>query len=1295
MTALSGTPGTSTSADRVLAELIEEFLGKLDAGEPIKPSDFAARYPEHAGALSQLLPALEALADLGSSGESRKVRSDSAPALTLGPGRLGDYRVFREVGRGGMGIVYEAEQISLRRRVALKVLPFASAVDARRLQRFQLEAQAAAYLHHQHIVPVFAVGCERGVHYYAMQFIEGRSLADVIRELRLLDGLEELEPEPEPARAGTEASRLAFELASGGLAASPPTGPVAGETTLDVSGASDGSAVRAPSPASDTATEPAPLRRAGPPPSDSSTRTNAYCRTVARLGQQAAEALEHAHQQGIIHRDIKPANLMIDVRRNVWITDFGLARFQSETGLTMTGDVLGTLRYMSPEQAAGRPVVLDHRTDLYSLAATLYELLALQPAMPGSDRAELVRRIATEEPKALRRLNPAVPGDLETILQKALTKEPSARYATAQEMADDLSRFLEDRPIRARRPSLVQRARKWARRNRVLVGAAGVGVAAVMATAIAMLAVNYSHIRREQKQTAAERDRAEASFRVATEAVDRYFTRVSEDPRLKARDLEGLRRDLLASAREFYERLIAERRDDPGMQAELGRAHGRLGQIVGLLGSSAEAMALYQQATAIFERLARAHPGVAPYQRELAASYTHMGFVHQATGRWGDAEAALRQALTVHERLAREHHGELLDLQNLAGTHVNLGSLYHDTGRWTEAEAAYKLANGVLEGMAGQFGTDPTVQRKLAANSLSVGALYRDSGRWAEAESAFRKALALREQVTRGKSQEPDDWNNLSVCHKNLGVLYGDSGRWADAEAALSLAVAVADRLALQHPAVTSYQETLADVHNTRGHLFDRIGRWADAESAYQRSIAVYERISRERPDTPEYRNGHAMSLTNLGELYRTTGRSADAKVPLQKAVAIWEPLVAESPAVSSYQKFLANAQNSLGILSANTGHWSEAEAAYQRSLTLKQRLAREHPDSVAYASALGATYCNLGNLLRRMGERLPALAHYDKAVSTLDAVLSRQPKADGARVDLGNTHRARAGLLGALGRYSEAETAFGRAISLSEQLVREHPEVPAYRDGLASGHNNLGELFMNSRRWEEAEAEFQQARQVFERLAHENPDNVVYACGQGAAYCNLGSLRGMQGRPHDALPRFTEAIRTLEIVLRRQPEESVARRFLGNAHENRAEALTDLARPSEALPDLDRAVALGERSNRARLRRKRALTLARVGQHVQATVEADELAREPQITTEGIYNLACVYSLSSSATRELSVRDRYAARAVVMLREAAQKGYRDAAHLKQDTDLAPIHERSDFQGLIMDLAFPTDPFAR
>jgi tetratricopeptide (TPR) repeat protein len=210
---------------------------------------------------------------------------------------------------------------------------------------------------------------------------------------------------------------------------------------------------------------------------------------VARLGVQAAEALEHAHQLGVVHRDVKPANLLVDGRGNLWVTDFGLAHCQNQGGLTMSGDLVGTLRYMSPEQALAQRVMIDHRTDIYSLGMTLYELLTLEPAFAGRDRHELLRQIAFEEPRSPRRLNPALPAELETIVLKAVEKNPTERYATAQDLADDLRRYLEDKPIRARRPTLWHKSKKWARRNRAVVWTAGACL--LLALAIATGSISW------------------------------------------------------------------------------------------------------------------------------------------------------------------------------------------------------------------------------------------------------------------------------------------------------------------------------------------------------------------------------------------------------------------------------------------------------------------------------------------------------------------------------------------------------------------------------------------------------------------------------------------------------------------------------------------------------------------------------------------------------------------------------------------------------------------------------------
>jgi eukaryotic-like serine/threonine-protein kinase len=370
-----------------LGQAAEEIGAALSAGREPNIEGIIARHPGIEEEIRDLLPALLVLGGAERSGvvrDSSGSRSPEAAETTAPPPlEIGDFRIVREIGRGGMGVVYEAEQVSLGRRVALKILPFAAVLDPRQVARFRNEAQAAAALHHTHIVPVHAVGCDRGIHYYAMQYIDGQSLAELIDELRRRSS-------PPPAGAETGSGR---QLSPAGEALS----------------------------------------------SERSGGGASYWRSIARLGAQAAEALDHAHEMGIVHRDIKPSNLLLDVRGNLWVTDFGLARAQNESGLTLSGDILGTLRYMSPEGALGKRGAVDGRSDLYSLGATLYELLTLAPALPGKERREILEKIAFAEPVAPRRLAPSVPRDLETIVLKALAKEPKARYATAREMAADLT----------------------------------------------------------------------------------------------------------------------------------------------------------------------------------------------------------------------------------------------------------------------------------------------------------------------------------------------------------------------------------------------------------------------------------------------------------------------------------------------------------------------------------------------------------------------------------------------------------------------------------------------------------------------------------------------------------------------------------------------------------------------------------------------------------------------------------------------------------------------------------------
>ena len=340
----------SESLDSLVAEIADEFIERTQRGEAPSVEEYVERHPEISATLRQVLPAVRLMNQPALTSDSlRHVKQEDLS------GTLGDYKLLREIGRGGMGVVYEAEQISLSRRVALKTLPFAAAMDPRRLERFKNEAQAAAQLHHSNIVPVHAVGCERGVWYYAMQMIQGHSLAELIDELKRDDSA---------ARGSSVASRMRT-LLDRSDAFLPAQQEASG--SRDQSGRKHDPAGRATVVA--TAEETASFRGFH---TTSSHRETAFLNVAVNLAIQAAEALEHAHELDIVHRDIKPGNLMIDARGNLWVTDFGLARFRDDANVTATGDVIGTLCYMSPEQASGRRGAVDQRTDIYSLGATLY-----------------------------------------------------------------------------------------------------------------------------------------------------------------------------------------------------------------------------------------------------------------------------------------------------------------------------------------------------------------------------------------------------------------------------------------------------------------------------------------------------------------------------------------------------------------------------------------------------------------------------------------------------------------------------------------------------------------------------------------------------------------------------------------------------------------------------------------------------------------------------------------------------------------------------------------------------------
>jgi len=693
--------------DPRVIQAVREYLADLEAGKKPDRLPFLGRFPEIAGPLAECLDALEFMhaaspfpADKGASASDAAIPPEGVP--------LGDYQILREIGRGGMGVVYEAQQMSLGRRVALKMLPFASALDARQLQRFHNEAQAAAHLHHQNIVPVYAVGCERSVHYYAMQFIEGRTLAAMIEELRQGAGL--------PAE--TDRNPSPFQASPSPLCPSPtPAKPV------------EGSTLESP---------------AGLHSTDHSNRSRSFFRTAVQLGVQAAQGLDHAHQLGIVHRDIKPGNLMVDVRGNLWITDFGLAQIQGDNKLTLTGDLLGTLRYMSPEQALAQRVTVDQRTDIYSLGVTLYELLTLEPACNGPDRQAVLRQIAFEDPPHPRKLNHSIPVDLETIVLKAIAKNPAERYATARELSDDLDRFLRDEPVRAKRPTLTQRARKWAVRHQPLVWSAGVSFVLILSIVLVGLIYRNGLLNRQVNEIANERSAAEKAAK-QTELINRFLTSFLSEaaPDRNARDKKVTAEELFSNA---AKKITSDPRftDDPEVEASM-----RL-----TLGDTFNKLGAFNEAELNLRRAVNLRRNAMPVDHldTLAAQEKLADFLNLSRNKSDEAEPISKQTWEARARILGPNHEDTLDSMDTYAQSL------HGQGKLMDAE---KILSEGLKICKRDLGMDHE-RTLIFQNNLAT--VLKDTGHWSEAEELLRECFDIRRSRPNGLEKQETLANLNNLC---------------------------------------------------------------------------------------------------------------------------------------------------------------------------------------------------------------------------------------------------------------------------------------------------------------------------------------------------------------------------------------------------------------------------------------------------------------------------------------------------------------------------------------------------
>jgi serine/threonine protein kinase len=999
-----------------IMRVVEQYRAALQAGDKPDRQAFLARYPEMADALAECLDALEfienAAPQLQQSAPEQANKASVSAAEIQPEGPLGDFRLVREIGRGGMGVVYEAVQISLGRRVALKVLPFAAAMDAKQLQRFKNEAQAAAHLHHTNIVPVHAVGCERGVHFYAMQYIEGQTLAQVIQELRRSGGNDECKMTKQPSGPDT----LNRDETPIGIR----------HSTLDI-------------------------------PSSLGIRHSSFYRTVAHLGVQAAEALEHAHQLGVVHRDIKPANLLVDVRGNLWITDFGLAHCQSQAGLTMTGDLVGTLRYMSPEQAQGKRQLLDHRTDIYSLGVTLYELLTLEPAFSGSDRGELLQRIAFEDPPLPRQRNKAIPRELETIVLKAIEKSPEARYPTAQELADDLRRHLEDKPIRAKRPKQWQRAAKWTRRHKTVVWAA------VLLLVVAMIgsAVSTFLIMQQRDVAQQQRDAAEANYRRAEQILDTAYRSLEKvylawaEKRLPhSRELSPDDRQFLEGALTFYMEFANQNSSERKGRQKTAEAYLRVATIQAQLGQDSEAKGIYHHTLEAFRGLADEYPNDPIYRCHLARCLSEMAddVMHPPYfDPMRENEEAFRQAIKLQERLITEDCTCVDYRHDLALSYSRLGSHLHGCySRYNEAEPLFRSACTILSSLAEEHPTVVTYRQDYCDVLGKLAWLWMHTGRLQQAGQLFGESLELRKKLVHDFPGQLYPRFCLGWGYENLAEWQLVTRRLEDGAETCRQGVDIRAKLAADFAGVQVYRQHLAISYRMLGDSIKELGQLESALTWYDQAISTLTNVpvdetrlvvARE-PQLHMARGARAVALLQLGRFNEAEQAFEELEQNYDKAVQLDPTFYWNWVCDAELHLHLGDLEGYRGVcreMLARFGHtdnppWANATAkacllapaAVSDLGPILQLAERDFPEQNLF-------YC-YNVLVKGMVEY--RAGHFDHAIDRLNQTLSlgREPRYCNPRSLSGTAYAFLAMAHHRLGRVAEARQALDQATQLVEQ---------------------------------------------------------------------------------------------------------------------------------------------------------------------------------------------------------------------------------------------------------------------
>jgi serine/threonine protein kinase len=934
-----------------LVTISEDYLARCRNGEIPSIEEYFERYPELADEIRDLFPTLGIVEGLKPASIDNQTLVTARP---LEPNRklptIRDYRIFREIGRGGMGIVYEAEHLALGRRVALKVVPSKPGSDASSVERFRHEARAAAGMHHSNIVPVFDVGSTEEYNYYAMQFIVGDGLD------RVIEVLSEMREGGERGK-NTLLSQTEFALQAAAAITTNWDRPIesVGETRAAVETAKQVSATSSSISAI--------------------SNEQTYARNVAKIGIEVASALGHAHGRGIIHRDIKPSNILLDTDGTAWVADFGLAKSQ-DVELTQTGNILGTLRYMSPERFSGP---CDERGDIYGLGAALYEMLTLRPLYRAADHLTLMDQIKTQEPTPLREQDRTIPLDLETIVHKAIARDPARRYQTAALLSDDLQRFTEGRPILARRVGPLERLSLWANNNRLVAGLAASLIIGLFAVAVGSTfgAIQYRNLASQAQEIADEKAAIADEMAVLAKrnqtVVDSFVGAFrSADP-----ENQGVTSDM--TALEVLQQALSQIESDEELaQDELTKA-----TLLAAIGSSLDSLGQYNSAISAHEetlglrkaKLGDEHPDTLSSMNSLAVGY-------QSAGRLEEAISLHEETLRLQKATLGDGHPDTLISMN------NLATGYQSTGRLEEAlplwEEALRLSTAKLGG--------DHPDTLISMINLAFG--YRMAGRLDE-------AIPLQEETLRlSKARLGDDHPDTLISMKNLAGGYRSAGRLDEAiplhEETLRLQK---KKLGNEHPNTLRSMNSLAASYQSAGRLDEAIRLFKETHQLSKAKVGDVHPSS-------------LISMNSLAECYRSAGMLDEAIRRDEETFRLCKAeLGDEHPSTLTVMNNLAYDYEQVGRL-------EDAIPLHEETLRLrKAELGAEHPNTLSSMNNLAFNYYKAKRL--------------DEAIELAEETLRL------SKATLGDVHLETLRSTNNLAVYCKAADRLDDAIPLLEEAVR------------------------------------------------------------------------------------------------------------------------------------------------------------------------------------------------------------------------------------------------------------------